>query len=311
MENSIDNLLNNSFEGLTVKNEGNTEQVAEMLDTYGLRWNVAKEKLTLPDGSESGFYAVVRQDTRKAFATCKEGYTPYQNSELAELLLRIVDKTGFKLKKGGDFNGGAKVYLQLDTDTKITGLGKAGATVNGYVTAINSHDGSTSMKWGNTTINIVCMNTFNAAKKELKNSARHTVSIHDKVEVAIREIHGIIEQEKSLFEKFITLSEIPVKKEHIAKIVKGITKVDINLREQPKDVSTYSINRTEELLESIALETNRQGQTLFGLLNGVTHYTSHVMPVPSRENARLESKYIGSGFTFDNAAYTDILSFMS
>jgi phage/plasmid-like protein (TIGR03299 family) len=308
--NEINSLLNSTIEGLTVKNESNTEAVAEMLDKYGLRWNVEKEKLILPDGKDSGFYAVVRQDIRHPFATCKDGYTPFQNSELAELLLRIVDKTGYKIKGGGDFNLGAKIYLQLDTDTKIIGLGKAGATVNGYVTAINSHDGSTSLKWGNTTTNIVCMNTFNAAKKELKNSARHTISIHDKVEAAIRQINGVIEQEKSLFDQFIKLSQIPVKQEHIAQIVKGITKVDI-LKKDNKEDSAYALNRTKELLESIALETGRQGETLFGLLNGVTHYTSHVLPVPVRENARLESKYVGTGFSIDNLAFEQILTYMN
>lgn len=311
MENltGIDELLNSATNGLSVqKSETNLEAVAEMLDKYGLRWNVLKQSLFLPDGTDTGFFGIVREDTKKVFTTTKDSYTIFQNSELAELLLRICNKTGYKIKSGGMFNEGGKVYIQLDTDTKIVGIGKANATIHGYVTGLNSHDGTNSLKFGDTSINIICMNTFNAAKKELKNKLRHTISIHDKIDEYIREINGVIEGEKTIFEKLIKLSEIPVTKESIARVVKAVTKVDITKNE---DISTYARNRATELTNSISLELNRQGQTMFGLFNGVTHYTSHVMPTPSRNNARMESKYLGSGYMADNIAFNEILTYLN
>ena len=52
-----------------------------------------------------------------------------------------------------------------------------------------------------------------------------------------------------------------------------------------------------------------KGETLWGLFSGVTHYTSHVLPVPKRDNARLESKYVGTGASVDNDAFAMILDF--
>lgn len=309
--NFADNLINTAFTGLEVKDTFNADAVATLLDKYGLRWTVSKQDLLLPSGQPSGYYGIVHNDTQRTFATCKDGYVPYQNSELAELLIRISDKTGYEIHSGGAFNGGGKVYLQLNTGNEIKGIGANGTTVKGYVTGINSHDGTTALKWGAVNFTVCCQNTFAMANKKLQQSARHTNSLHDRVEQSVRQITGIAEAEKTIFDSFIILADQPVKKDHIATIVRNITEVDINLpaSHASDQFSTYAINRTNELLNSISRETNQKGQNLWGLFSGVTHYTTHVLPVPKRENARLESKYTGTGLTIDNEAYETILSF--
>jgi hypothetical protein len=179
------------------------------------------------------------------------------------------------------------------------------------VTGINGHDGTTALKWGAVNFTICCRNTFAFAQKELQQSAKHTQSIRDKVEASIRQITGIAEQEKSIFDQFIRLSEVPVTKENIARIVREVTDVDITLNStQAQDkYSTYAINRSGELLDSISTEMRNKGETLWGLFSGVTHYTSHKLPTPKRDNARLESKYTGSALGIDNKAFSTILQF--
>lgn len=309
MTNFADQILNEAFSGLNVKDDGNTEMVAALLDKYGLRWTVSKQPFILPTGETTGFYGVVRDDNRKTFSTCKDQYVPYQNSELAELLIRIADKTGYEIHSGGEFNGGAKVYLQLNTGNEIKNLGANNTTVKGYVTGINSHDGTTSLKWGAVNFTVCCRNTFAMANKALQQSARHSKSIHDRVEQSIKQITGIADAEKSIFEQFIKLSEVPVTKANIAAIVRNITEVDILQPKGSQEVSTYAVNRSEELLRSISGEMKTKGETLWGLFSGVTHYTSHVLPVPKRENARLESKYAGTGLDVDNNSFSSILEF--
>jgi phage/plasmid-like protein (TIGR03299 family) len=308
---NADSLLSSAFEGMKLQDSANADAVATLLDKYGLRWEVSKQQLLLPSGEDTGFFGIVREDTRKTFATCKEGYVPYQNSELAELLIRISEKTGYDIHSGGQFNGGGKVFMQLNTGNIITDIGKDKTQVKGFITGINGHDGTTSLKWGNSNITISCSNTFASASRQLQQSARHTASIHDKVETSIRQIMGIVEAEKTLFEKFITLSNIPVTKSNIAKIVREITDVDIEMHPSraEKEYSTYALNRSGELLNSIQREMNGKGETLWGLFSGVTHYTSHVLPVPKRDNARLESKYTGTALGIDNDAFAMILDF--
>jgi phage/plasmid-like protein (TIGR03299 family) len=308
---SIEDLLNKATQGLTLTDHDNTEAVAALLDKYGLRWNVTKTPLNLPCGKHTGFYGIVRDDTKQTFSTCKDSYVPYQNSELAELLIRISEKTGYGIHSGGQFNAGGKIFIQLNTGNEITNLGKNRTTVKGFVTGINSHDGTTALKWGAVNLTICCGNTFAMAAKALQESARHTKSMHEKVEESIRQINGIADAEKTIFDSFIKLSEIPVEKTHIAAIVRNITDVDITLNSTAAadKFSTYAINRSKDLLNSIGKEMSAKGQTMWGLFSGVTHYTSHVLPTPKRDNARLESKYTGTALQIDNESYKTIMEF--
>ena len=299
--NFADSVLNQIFSN--VQNPENAYNVGEMLDKFNLNWRVEKTPLMLPNGTQTPYFGIVRQDNDNVFTTCKDSYIPFQNAELAEMLIRISEKTGYSIHSGGSFNGGAKVFLQLESPNKIQGIGENRDSVNGFLTGLNSHDGSTSLKWGETNITISCRNTFMAAMKALKSSARHTQSIHNRVEDAIRQLNGVILEEKSLFDQFIKLSEQPITKTDIAKVVKSVTDVDILKTSQDKEVSQYAINRANELLRSISQEIKQKGQTKWGLLSGVTHYTSHKMPVPNRENGRLESLYTGSGFEINNSAF--------
>jgi phage/plasmid-like protein (TIGR03299 family) len=310
MNNTANDLILSAFNGVDNLTEtANADRIADLLDRFGLRWNVAKAPLILPTGEDTGFFGIVREDTRKTFATCKDSYVPYQNSELAELLLRISEKTGYSVHSGGQFNGGGKVYIQLATGNEIKDLGENRTKVQGFATGINSHDGTTALKWGSVNFTICCRNTFASAQRTLQNSAKHTNSIHNRVEESIRTINGIAKVEQTIFEQFIRLATIPATKENIATIVNNATGVNLNASASEREnYSTYSLNRAGELTDSISQEMRSKGATLWGLFSGVTHYTSHKLPTPSRPNARLESKYTGSAQSIDNEAYANILT---
>ena len=302
--------MNNTFAG--VKHSVNADAVNTMLDKYGLNWRVSKQPLYLPNGNETEYFAIQRDDTKSIFATCKKEYTIFQNSELAEMLIRISEKTGYELHNGGTFDKGGKVYVQVKSPNIITDLGANRDTVKGYFTGINSHDTTGSLRWGTANVTISCMNTFMAAMKQLKNKLRHNSLIHDRVEAAIAEIKVVKEFERSLFDTFIKLSEIPLTREIGAKVVQEITGVDVLMdRTKAQDkYSTQAINKSTLLLNSISQETKQKGQTLWGLLSGVTHYTTHVMG-SSKTNAddRNESTYIGAAFKVNNDTFKTIATY--
>jgi len=165
---NVQNLIGSAFQGLKLQDPANSERVASLLDKFDLRWTVSKQPLFLEDGTPTIYKAVVRDDNKQVFQTCKDSYSPFQNSELAELLIKIADKGGYEIHKGGYFKGGAKVYVQLLSGNQLNGIGKNKTTVIGYTTGLNSHDGSTSLKWGSTNTTICCQNTFNAIKAVVK-----------------------------------------------------------------------------------------------------------------------------------------------
>ena len=303
--NFADSILSGVFENTKV------DAVNEMLDKYGMNWKVSKQALTLPGGHETPFFGIVREDNNTCFQTCKASYVPYQNTELAELVYRIAEQTGYNIHGGGMFNGGAKVYLQLETGI-VKGIGENNDQIKKFVTALNSHDGSTSLRWGHTNITISCKNTFNAAYSDVRNSARHTNNIQKIVEQSLREIEGLNKVEKSIFDTYFQLSETAVTKKHIEEVVLQTIDVDIAVTKDvlEKEYTTYRLNQMHELLASIQGEMKQKGETLWGLFSGVTQYTTHKMSAPKRENGRLESKYIGEGFKVDNDVFEVVSGFI-
>lgn len=296
---SVDSLIANALSSV------DNDQINDLLSRYGLAWTVSKQPLVLPNGTATPYFGVVRDDNNTCFNTVKEGYTPYQNDKLAELVLRIAGETGYSIDRAGMFNGGGKVFIQLATGS-VSGIGENRDTIKKYATAINSHDGSTSLRWGHTDVTISCQNTFNAAYRELKSSARHTRTINQQVEQSLRSIEDLRTVEQSIFDTYFKLAEVPVTKAHLVEVAKIVTTVDIQLtREQlQKEYSTYYLNRMDEFLQATKLEMQEKGQTLWGLMAGVTKYTTHIMPAPIRENGRLESKYVGNGYKTDNEVFS-------
>lgn len=307
--NFADDILNATFAG--VKDAVNADAVNTLLDKFGLNWQVSKQPLFLPNGNATEYFGIQRNDTGSIFTTCKKDYTIFQNSELAEMLIRISEKTGYDLHNGGMFNDGGKVYVQVKSPNIITNLGANHDTVKGFLTGINTHDGTGSLRWGSANLTISCRNTFMAAMKQLKNKLRHTNSIHDRVELAISELKAVEQVEKSMFDKFIQLSNIPVTREIGTKIVKDITGVDVTKKQsEAKEYSTQALTKSNLLLNSIAQEMKQKGETLWGLFSGVTHYTTHVVGTKNTtQQDREQSTYIGTSFTINNDTFKTIATY--
>ena len=291
--------INQAFAGLELRDMSKAQEVSEILDKFNLRWNVNVKPLFLEGNVETDIKAIVREDTGEAFSACKEGYTPFQNSRLAELVIGIAGKAGYEVHSGGTFKNGGKVYLQLKSGQDLNGIGENRSKVTGYFTAINSHDGTHSLKWGNVTTTICCGNTYALARKLLQQSARHTAGIFNLVDQYMSELEGLHNEMANMYQRFREMATRPIGQKEITAVVKEITWYDArNQSEQ----SQYTMNRAGDLLASINSEIKEKGATQWGLFSGVTHYTQYKMPAPKRENATLESKYTGGAFKKDNTA---------
>lgn len=280
------------------------EQIVSMLEQFGLFWNVNKVNLLTPDAEETAFYGTQREDSRKVFACVKNGYQVLQNWELAEMITDVAGKFDMGVARGGLFNGGAKVYLQVDTGT-LKGIGENNDTVKRYISALNSHDGSSSLSFGMTNETVSCANTFHRVHASIANKIRHTMSMKEKVDALIQEFTQVKEAEKSLYEKFFALASREATAEDIKQVVAMTTAVDLNVRENDaKEMySKNQVNKAKQLTTRISEEMAVKGQTLWGLFSGVTKYSNRDMSTPNRENATLESKFLGSAGKMDNKVF--------
>ena len=303
----------NTFDAFLNNIENNGARSLETIQQLGLDWQVNKVQLCTPDGTPVDYYANQRSDNGSVLHVVSETYSVLQNEELVELCEAMAQTFDYRIHKGGALHGGRKVYVQLETDS-VHGIGANNDTVNRYITAINSFDGSTAVAFGSLGFTISCQNTFfAAARHEDMKRIKHTSNMHERIESAKRQIEFVREEEQTLYTKFFRMASEEAKPEHVREIVKRATDVDIFASiASNKDIhSTRKLNIAESLMASIQRETSYKGMTLWGLMSGVTHFTSHVQSAPKRDNGRIESKLTGQAQNMDALAFEYLNTFVS
>lgn len=278
-----------------------TATTAELLEKFKLNWTVSKRPLFLAGEVETPFCGIVRDDINKTFATCKDGYEAFQNSELCELVNEAAGGLGLSVDKGGMFKDGALVYLQLETES-VSGLGKNRDVIRKWVSAINSHDGSIALKWGMTNITISCQNSFWHAAKQLHNQAKHTSSMRSKIDLMMRQIESVQLEEKSLYDMFFKFANVPVTKQAIERVTKLTLNVDLDSK--PEDISTQALNKMNLFAGAMQNEMKQKGETLWGLFSGVTKFTTHM--TQGSPTQREQSKAVGRSNRVDNLVFAEL-----
>ena len=188
----------------------------------------------------------------------------------------------------------------------VTGIGENNDKIERYMTALNSHDGSASVSFGSYGLTISCQNSFfRAARAESMSRIRHTSNMQERIDAAKRQIEVVQQEETQLYKTLFNMAEVPADQKHVNEIVRQLTDVDLtqSVQANREKHSTRKVNIAECLLKSIRNEMSYKGETLWGLMSGVTHFTSHAMSAPKRDNARMESKLVGSASQIDKHAY--------
>ena len=284
----------------------NTQQI---LEQNGLDWNVKKVPLIYtgecqPDAANglhsTDFYGIVREDTGEVFATVKEAYTPTQNHTIIETMQDIAGDNNLEIVKAVPFNEGRKVMVQMKRPNNHMIIG--GQDTEQYIYAINSHDGSSSLKFGFMNTVVFCQNQFGWMNSNAFSGYRHTQSIQDKVKELPSIINFSGEEEK--IAELQHFSGQSIGRDAIEEMLYSLTKIDIAMsRKELVNFSTRSINIYNDLQACIIEETSRVGLTKWGLFNGVTKYTTHMKSAPLREHGRQESIITGSGQKMNEQAF--------
>lgn len=248
-------------------------RIEEVLNQTDLNWTVRQESIT----TESGIIvpktkAIIREDINQVLSVHGEGYFPFQNHQLVELLDTVSKQIGLPIHKGGYFGEGEKVYLQLKSNDLKLGDDR----IEGYITGVNSFDGSTSLAFGPSNITISCQNTFFAAFRNLNTRVRHTKNMVMRVDEICRGLELVMREEEEMFKDIKRLSETRMTKKDedwVTRLLFNISKeVDLNDEEQ---LSTVTQNRLTRFYVDLNGELKGKGENLWGLFSGVTKYTTH------------------------------------
>lgn len=242
----------------------------EMLETTKLNWSVRPETMTTQSGIiVPNKIAIVREDSLDVLGVHSDGYVPYQNLELMELLHKISQSTGLELHSSGLFNGGQKVWIQLKSDDLKLGNDR----IEGFLSGINSFDGSTNLSFGNANLTISCMNTFWKGYRQLDTKLRHSSSMKGRIEDILKSMDVLLKEEKEVFEQIVRMSETGISPTLIELVKTQM--FDLEKGYKLEDLSTRKKNQIDRFNIDLKTELDTKGETIWGLFSGVTRYTTH------------------------------------
>jgi hypothetical protein len=276
-------------------------QVKTLLDKTNLNWTVRQEELQTISGiSIPNKKAIVREDNNTIVGVHSDGYQPYQNYELMDLLYQVSGRTGLEVHRGGDFKGGGRIYVQL----KGNDLKLGNDRIEGYLTGVNSFDGSTSLSFGHSNTTISCMNTFFRVMKGLQHKVRHTKSMSLKVEDICRSLDIVLEEEKETFRIITQLSETRTNlslREKVTRKLFGL-KPEFDLYDSSQ-LSTRTQNNLSRFYIDLNGELQQKGDNMWGLFSGVTKYTTHSYS----KNDNTEAKLFGGIGQVEQEIFSDLM----
>ena len=188
--------------------------VDEALDTAGLNWTVTKsdEPVRVPVLTETGVTDVAFPERfityrdhpvtgLQALGVVGPAYQVIQNVEAFDFLNNIVDESGAVFETAGSLSGGRQVFVSMRMPNHIT-LGGGQDTVDMYLMAATSHDGTQAFTATVSPIRPVCANTvrMNIAAAVSTWRLKHTTNVKGKVAQA-REALGIYFEYADAFEQ--------------------------------------------------------------------------------------------------------------
>ena len=277
------------------------EKIFDLLYNHGLAWTA--EKLPLfAERDEKRFatndYGVFKTQNGEVLGqlgTCKDRYEIFQNKEMAETIVEAANGLNLEVQKGGELQGGKKVFLQVALPQDSVG----NSGIKRWLTAMNSHDGSSSIGFGTTNTVIVCTNTFHYAMKDVS-KIRHTASYSQRVKDAIESIKMSIQGESLLMDNFKRMADTKVEDDKF--VIDLVSKIlDVNPNEK---ASTRKANQVRKMAEDISTDINIHGDNLWAVFNGITRYTNHSQV---KSEKAIENVMVGQGAKMNDLAFKEIM----
>lgn len=284
------------------------EQTVQLCESAGLMWEVKKEPLFTGQGIRTESFGIIRQDNQQWLGTVGNQYHPVQNWTLAETIIKASEGLGDSFR-GGSIKNGGKVFIQMElADEHI-----ANDTVKRHITALNSHDGTTSIGFGSSNTVVVCQNTFYRAYREIE-KFRHTMSAEHRIKIAAEALNATIKNDNRIMESYKRMAEKKFDKFIFGSIMK--TLFDTDLDTQTKDVSTVKKNQISTFVNrTLPRELASHGETVWGLFNAVTFHENHVVNTRKTEDVsasdyRNQRIMIGSSYRKMNKTYEQIMAWL-
>jgi phage/plasmid-like protein (TIGR03299 family) len=225
-------------------------------------------------------FAIMRKDNDAYLGLVGSRYEIVQNRDAFGFFDAIIDSGEAIFETAGALGKGERIFVtaKLPEDMLV-----AGEPCNKYIILTNSHDGTSSIIAGFTTVRIVCNNTLQAALHGLENkvSIQHRSGAKERLTEAYKVMNiaskymGEVEQVFNEFAKK-PISDIELKK-YITNVMQPIIK---GSTEAEKEILSTRLKNQVESIYEFALShptqtTNAARGTIWGAYNSISGYYNY------------------------------------
>jgi hypothetical protein len=233
-----------------------------------LDWDVKTSSVSTNGIIIPGYKAITRSDNGSVLHVAKDSYTPTLNARLMDVVAKIHETTGMPFQGVGEVKGGKKIiaFLQANEGQDLLGF-----KMKNYMSVGNSHDGTSGFFIGTTNVMARCENQFSKVNQKMK--VFHTKNHDVKIEEILFYLKAYKLEQEKLYKKMEDYSKVKISSDIKEALVKRL------LRQERPDVKKVGKKKEGDMLEflfSIERECNDLGDNVFGLFQGVTHYTTHI-----------------------------------
>lgn len=236
-----------------------------------LLWDVIERPIFSDGKIIEGYKALHRSDNDEVLQVAKNTYTPVSNERFLDVVHKLSDVTGFPIEMYDEVAKGRKVLAFLKCTDPIT---VQGYKFKDWLMVGNSHDGSTGFFVGNSNMMIRCENRFTKNFQNLR--VLHTRNNDIRIDHLTNGFDSFAKQRQRFYNRFSEYVDFEIVEEHKTALVNNLIEVTPEEIHNPEKLSTRKLNLISDMHRSIERETSELGNNLFGLFNGVTHYTSHI-----------------------------------
>jgi Domain of unknown function (DUF932) len=262
--------------------------------TNNIAWEVVERPLFSNNQQVQGYKALYRSDNNELLNVAKSSYTPVTNERFLEVITRLSSITGFPIQMYDEVSNGKKIlaFLKCNDSIKVNGY-----KFQDWLMVGNSHDGSTGFFIGNSNMMIRCSNRFTKQFQSLK--VLHTANNDFRINNLTNSFDDYTKQRQRFYNRFSEYVDFEIVEEDKTKIVNSLIEVTPLEIEKPETISARKQGIINDIHRSIETETAELGNNLFGLFNGITHYTSHIR----RQKEAVFCNAFGTSADFNNRAF--------
>ena len=233
-----------------------------------LDWSVSKRQLFFLDhtGAPVAYdqkMAVIREDNDCPIGVVAPTYEPLQNEDLKQLVAPMVEEGVLTVENQGFLSKGAKVFLQLKVNKEFEVIGE---TYKGYLTLLNSHNGSGSVAIGPAMERVICSNTYQACYSDIGERFRHSAGVTERVLNTTVITDFVDEAMKVYTEQVETLARTRCTETQFRNALELIYN---------KPVDKMRKNFVSKLNDLFYNGKGNEGQTFYDAFNSLTEHNTH------------------------------------